>query len=443
MRHRQIESNHIRVARRIHGDVAQRTGHELPVRLWDGSMLGPDHAPYRIVLNHAWSLRSMLLPPSDLAAGEAYVFGDVDVEGDMTAALEAAMELSDRPLSAGERSWLAAQLMRFPRPPRLPRSRRARLRMPHFGKGGDREAIAFHYDLPNSFFETFLDPEMVYSCGYFTENDPDLAAAQRRKLDVVCRKLRLRPGARLLDIGCGWGSLLAHAAEHYGVTGVGVTLSETQAAAGNASLARCGLTDQVEVRLQDYRDVEGTFDAVASIGMVEHVGKARLKEYMSTVHGLLADGGLFLNHGIVSADPDRSAKVREKTFIHCYVFPGGELTPLWRGTFEAERANFEVLDVEQLRLHYARTLRAWIANLERNRDAAIAAGGESAYRIWRAYMAGSAVAFARNHIGVVQTLLSKNAEVPLGRRWMLPAEHVEAVGPVEAPDQVTAELERG
>lgn len=412
----------IDVARDLHAVLSERSGAELPVRLWDGAELGPSQATFRIVLNQPWALRAMLLPPTDLAAGEAFVRGDVDVEGDIVEALASVQALAGADLPLAERARLARALLKLPKPPSRPTKRRARLRGRPHGKRRDRAAISFHYDLPQEFYEAFLDPDLVYSCGYFAEGDDDLAHAQQRKLDLVCRKLRLEPGMRLLDIGCGWGSLLAHAAAHYGVTGVGVTLSQTQAAAGRQRLEARGLGDRVEIRLQDYRDLDEQFDAIASVGMVEHVGAANLLEYFSTAHELLADGGLFLSHGIVTAEATevRRRKVRE-TFVSAYVFPDGELTPAWRAPYEAERAGFEVLDLEQLRPNYALTLRAWLRNLERNREAVIAASSEVDYRIWRAYMAGSAVGFETGRIGVAQLLSGKSARVPLGREWMLPS----------------------
>lgn len=406
----------------VHELIGRHTGGPLPVRLWDGSTLGPEQAPFRIVLEYPWSLRSMLLPPTDLAAGEAYIYGDVDVEGDMVAGMRAVQGLSEHALAPADRLRIAGALLALPRPPRREHSRRVTLRGRVHDQRRDRAAIAWHYDLPQEFYNTFLDPELVYSCAYFADGDDDLAAAQRRKLDLVCRKLRLRPGMRLLDIGCGWGSLLAHAAAHYGVTGVGVTLSETQLRAGRARLAARGLSDRVELRQQDYRDVDERFDAVASIGMVEHVGANNLRAYMATAKSLLVDGGLFLCHGIVTNDLARNRGRRKPTFINTYVFPDGELTPVWRSVYEAERAGLELLDVEQLRPHYARTLRAWVANLEDRHEHAVAACDDTVYRIWRAYMAGSAIAFESRRIGVVQLLCGRHADVPLGRQWMLPAD---------------------
>jgi cyclopropane-fatty-acyl-phospholipid synthase len=417
----------------LHEQIRTLFGIDVPLRLWDGSELGPETASYRLVVNHPWALRGMLLPPSDLKAGEAYVLGDVDIEGDIVEAIARLQRLAERQPSAKDRAALGRTLLRLPKPPRRTRSRRARLRGARHARRRDQEAISFHYDLPHDFYAAFLDPQLVYSCAYFADGDDDLAAAQCRKLDLVCRKLRLQPGMRVLDIGCGWGSLLIHAATRYGVSGVGVTLSETQLSFGRQRVAALGLSDRIELRLQDYRDVDDEFDAVASIGMVEHVGAANLHKYFSGAHRLLRAGGLFLSHGIVTTDVERRTEPREETFVTAYVFPDGELTPAWRGVYEAERAGFELLDVEQLRPHYATTLRHWVRNLERNRDRVLATTGEQDYRIWRIYMAGSAVAFETGAIGVVQLLAGKGAVLPRGREWMLPSPTSTGDGAKAAP----------
>jgi cyclopropane-fatty-acyl-phospholipid synthase len=406
--------------RRVHQQLHDLAGVALPVRLWDGTELGPDDAGFRVVLHHPWSVRALLLPPSDLAAGEAYVHGDIDVEGDMIAALAAGTRFRELPLAPPARIRLLRSLLTLPRPPRRDTSRRAHLRGRRHSRARDRQAIAFHYDLPHAFYRCFLDDQLVYSCAYFAAGEDDLERAQVRKLDLVCRKLRLRRGSTFLDIGCGWGSLLLHAARHYDVTGVGVTLSQTQFEAAKQRVADAGLADQVEVRLQDYRDIDGAFDAVASVGMVEHVGPDGLAGYFDTAYQLTRPGGLCLTHSITTGDADRVLSGRERGFLATYVFPDGGLAPVWRLVREAQRSRFELLDVEQLRPHYARTLRHWVGRLESNREAAVAAAGEMDYRIWRCYMAGSAVGFETRYLGVVQILAGRDAEPPPGRAWMLP-----------------------
>ncbi len=406
-------------ARAVHAEIAEATGVVLPVRLWDGTGLGEKDAGYTIVVRFPWSLRAMLLPPGDLSAGEAYVEGAIDIEGDVIAAMAAGAGLTAA-MTPAARLRLVAHLLRLPRPPRRAHRHRAHLRGRRHSRARDRAAIAYHYDLPQSFYEQFLDRRLVYSCAYYRDANEPLEDAQRRKLDVICRKLRLRPGQRLLDIGCGWGSLLAHAADRYGVRGVGVTLSATQAEAGRQRIAAAGLADRVRILQTDYRELDGRFDAVASVGMFEHVGPDHLGSYFAVAHRLTADGGLFLNHGIVTGDAAHVRTGAERTFVSSYVFPDGGLVPAWRAVRHLEAAGFELLDVEQLRPHYALTLRAWLARLEQHRGAALEAAGEARYRAWRAYTAASAVSFSSGALGVVQLLGSKGHPAPLGRDWMTP-----------------------
>jgi len=263
-----------------------------------------------------------------------------------------------------------------------------------------------------------LGPSMVYSCAYFAEPGEPLERAQERKLDLVCRKLGLRPGQRLLDVGCGWGSLLLHAARRYGVRAVGVTLSSSQAREARWRVAEADLDGRVEVRVADYREVrDGPYDAIASVGMVEHVGLDMLRTYAQRLAALVRPGGRVLNHGIVRLAP---APRSDRTFIARYVFPDGELHPLSAVVAAFERAGLEVRDVEALREHYPLTLRAWGRNLARNREAAVAQAGEERERVWRLYMAGSALAFERGEIGVFQTLAVRPGGphgLPLAGPW--------------------------
>lgn len=404
--------------RAVHAEVAEQTGVALPVRLWDGTELGDPHAGFRLDLTRPWSLRALLLPPGDLAAGEAYLAGDIEIEGDIVAAMAVAARTARR-LPGRAVLRLLPTLLALPAPPH-PAPARARLHGRPHSRSRDRAAIAYHYDLPQAFYETFLDADLVYSCAYYADPAESLEVAQRRKLEVVCRKLRLRAGSRLLDIGCGWGSLVLHAARHHGAQALGVTLSRTQAEAARRRVERAGLGHLVEVRLADYREVEGTFDAVASIGMLEHVGPEHLPGYLATVARLTAPGGLTLQHGIVMGDADRVRTGRERTFVSAHVFPDGGLVPAWRLARDVQRAGFELLDVEQLRPSYALTLREWVRRLEAARDRAVAAAGEVRYRTWRAYMGASAYSFEERSLGVVQVLGGRAATVPLGRDWMLP-----------------------
>jgi cyclopropane-fatty-acyl-phospholipid synthase len=300
------------------------------------------------------------------------------------------------------------------RPPMPARERR--LGGDRHSQGRDRDAVRHHYDVPAEFYRLVLGPTMVYSCAYFSDASDTLEAAQERKLDVICRKLQLRPGDRLLDIGCGWGSLVVHAARRYGVHAVGVTLSEPQAEVARRRAAEAGLAERCEIRVSDYREVaDGPYDAIASVGMYEHVGRVRLDAYMDVALGLLRPGGLFLNHGIVrlgSAPPD------DKRFIDRYVFPDGELQPIPTVVAALQRAGFELRDVESLREHYALTLRCWVDNLSARREQAVAIAGEDVERIWRLYMAASARAFENGDISVIQALAVRPGEshrLPLDR----------------------------
>ncbi|WP_370326417.1 class I SAM-dependent methyltransferase [Euzebya sp.] len=410
------------VVRRIHELTGGADG--LPLRLWDQTTLGPADAPFRLVLTGPDAVRA-LLPPSDLRAGEAYVDGHIDIEGDAVAAMAAATALGES-LGAAALARVVPEVLRLPAAGAdAEGEERARLRGRPHSPARDRQAVQFHYDVGNDFFGLFLDEAMVYSCAYVLDADEDLETAQRRKLDVVCRKLRLQPGDRLLDVGCGWGSLVIHAAREYGVSAVGITLSGRQLELGRALVADAGLSDLVELRLQDYRDVTGRFDAIASIGMFEHVGPSNLSSYFTTLRALLADGGRILNHGITTgrrmSDTDYTAG--PPSFVSTYVFPDGGLSPAWRAVQEVEAAGFEVRDVEQLRPAYAITLRAWLRRLEARWDEAVALVGERRARVWRIYLAGSAALFERGDLGVVQVLgTTGDAYGPLGRDWMLPGD---------------------
>jgi cyclopropane-fatty-acyl-phospholipid synthase len=416
----------------LHARFARR-GFDLPVRRWDGVELGPADAGWRLVLRHPWSMRSMLLPPTDLRAGEAYVFGDIDVEGSMVAAMRAVVGLRDLDWPLGDKLSLAWRLWRLPRPPRARPERDGRAADLSGGvhtRGRDAEAVRFHYDVGNDFYRLVLDRGLVYSCAYFDDadrgaplRDEQLDRAQVRKLDLICRKLHLRPEERFLDIGCGWGSLVIHAVERYGVRALGVTLSEPQAELASKRIADAGLSDRAEIRVLDYRDVSGRFDAIASVGMFEHVGGDQLAIYFGRVFELTADGGRFLNHGITTGRRDemRDLSLDSNSFIGRYVFPDGTLVRAHVPVRLMEEAGFELLDVEQLRPHYARTLSHWVDRLERHADQARALVPETTYRIWRAYMAGSVVGFESGDLGVVQVLGGRGWSPPWDRAHQLPS----------------------
>lgn len=393
------------------------------VRLWDGSVDGPaDGSRFTLVLRRPEVVRQMLLPPSELAIGEAYLRDGFDIEGDVEAATALADEIAVVLRSPVRAARLLRLLLKLPAgddelaaardTPRLLGRRHTRRR--------DRVAVRSHYDVGNDFYALWLDRRMVYSCAYFPTGAEDLDAAQEAKLDHICRKLRLRPGQRLLDVGCGWGGLVIHAAGRYGVRALGITLSEPQARLANERIAAAGLADRCRVEVRDYRDLprDERFDRIASVGMIEHVGKSRLGAYFAEMHRLLEPGGLFLNHGIVRepwGEPGglvgRSLRLlwHEHAFVNRHVFPDGELAPLGEVVLAGERAGLEPRDVESLREHHARTLRYWVRRLEARHGEATALVGEPTYRVWRLYMAGSAHGFASGRLNVAQTLFARPA----------------------------------
>jgi cyclopropane-fatty-acyl-phospholipid synthase len=391
------------------------------IRLWDGSEVQPPGgvSPVATFVVSRAAVARVLREPNEVGLGRAWVSGELDVEGDLEQALQAGEAM--RGLSLGARDKVAALAaarrlgalrLQAPAPP----VSEARLSGRRHSLRRDRAAVRHHYDVSNDFFRIVLGPSMVYSCAYFADPGEELDAAQERKLDVVCRKLRLEPGERFLDVGCGWGSLVVHAAERYGVRAVGITLSEPQAEEARERATRAGVADRCDIRVADYRELaDGPFDKIASVGMVEHVGAANLHEYARTLRGLLRPGGLLLNHGITRAEP---RAWDDRSFIARFVFPDGELESLGTIVRELEAAGLEVRDVESMREHYALTLRCWLANLAAGRELAIAEAGEERERIWRLYMTGSARAFERGEISIHQVLAAAPgapSELPLVR----------------------------
>ena len=382
------------------------------VRLWDGSAFGGARPRFVLVLCEPSALRATLHPPLDLSPGRAYVEGTIDLEGDVEAAVDVIAAATER-LSARALAAVAWRMRALPKPPAASNERAARLRGRVHSRARDAAAIGFHYDQPVAFYRTFLGDELAYSCAYYPTGRETLEEAQRAKIDYSLRKLRVRPGERLLDIGCGWGALVVRAAQRFGVKALGITLSRRQFEEARRRIAAAGLEDSAQVELRDYREIDrlvaakGPFDKIVSIGMVEHVGRSRLAGYFEKAFAALRPGGLFLNHGISEQSPKRRGFRAGGSFLGRYVFPDGELLPVSEDLAFAERAGFEVRDVENLREHYARTLREWVSNIEANRDAAIAAADERTYRIWRLYMAGSAQGFNRARMGVFQALLAK------------------------------------
>jgi len=411
---------------RLRDELLKRTGVDLRLDLWNGVQLGPKQAPYCIGLVHPWSARAALRRPFGRSVGEAYAAGLLDFEGDVASVIEQFHDMSSLRLSW--RDWLTlAQLRRrLPRPPAAaPDGRRAVLAGRMHSGARDRAAIAFHYDLPQSFYEMYLGKNLTYSCAYFADAQEDIDTAQERKMDLICRKLRLGADSRLLDVGCGWGSLLIYAAQKYGVKGVGLTLSKGQLDAARGRVEGAGLSERIEIRLEDYRDIRGQFDAISSISMLEHVGPVHLSSYIQALRRLLVDGGLMLNHAIVLHDSSRSRLGSENDFIANYVFPDAGMVPAWRLVQACEQGDLKLVDLEQLGPHYALTLRCWLANLEANHNDIVRCASEEVYRIWRAYMGQSIFGFESEQLGVVQVLSAAHrlaeASLPLGRTWMSPS----------------------
>ena len=380
------------------------------VRLWDGTYW-PDDRPRRatLALNHPGALRQMFLPGDEVSLAEAYLYNDFDIEGDIEAVFPLADSIAEKVKDTKWKLRLGTELLKLPnqKMERVGRRGRARLRGRRHSIERDRQAIAYHYDVSNEFYALWLDERMVYSCAYFTSPDDDLDTAQEQKLDYICRKLRLRPGQRLLDIGCGWGALVLHAARHYGVDALGITLSHNQLEWANERIAEAGLAEHCRVEALDYREVDEPegFDRLVSVGMFEHVGEEMLEVYFRRAYRLLKPGGLFLNHAIArrATDPKRKGA----TFSNTYVFPDGELIPIGDTLRVAEKVGFEVRDVESLREHYALTLRHWVRRLEAHHEEALQYVDEPTYRVWRLFMSGSAYGFTIGRHNVYQSLLLK------------------------------------
>lgn len=402
---------------------------DFAIRLWNDDVLPPetgDAAAFTIVLTHPGALRRMFLPPGELTLGEAFLRRDFDIEGDMVRA----MGLAARVVALTTADWLALarMVLSLPRtatPGNTHGRQAARLSGVRHSIERDRAAVTYHYDVGNDFYRLFLGQWMAYSCAYFQTPDATLDEAQAAKMALICRKLRLQPGERLLDIGCGWGGLVVYAAQHYGVEAVGINLSQPQVDFANEWIARAGVADRARAELVDYRDLDPAqpFDKVVSVGMFEHVGRSRMAAYFRAAYAVLRPGGLFLNHGISAqyVEPTWLAKrlFQAGQFSEHYVFPDGELVPISEAMTVAEAEGFEPRDLESLREHYALTLRHWVKHLEAKRDEAIRVTDERTYRVWRLYMASAAVGFDIGSTNVFQMLLSRSrdsrAELPLTR----------------------------
>jgi cyclopropane-fatty-acyl-phospholipid synthase len=414
------------------------------VRYWDGTFepAGARSTPeFTLSFERPGSLRRMLLPPSELSIVEAFLSGDVNIEGHMEAAMSLGDDIGNRVQSGKAFARLLPKLIALPRDHssapqevRSTRFSRGMKRLLPTWRSGDEKAIQYHYDVSNDFYRLWLDSRMVYTCAYFNRPDDDLDTAQVAKLDHICRKLRLEPGMRFLDVGCGWGALIMHAVQNYGVDAVGITLSEAQATLARQNIAAAGLSDRCRVEIRDYRDLEGKpeFDRVASVGMMEHVREDLQPGYFDAVFRVLKPGGLFMNHTIVSvsrtrpntlADRAKARLWRRDAFISKYVFPEGKLVPVSHVIASAERVGFELRDVESLREHYAMTLRHWIRGLEKHSAEAIRIAGDRTYRVWRMYMSSGAHGFAIGRLNLIQALLVKpdkqgRSQMPLTRDYM-------------------------
>ena len=402
-----------RVAAAMRPVIEGSFGRKIPIRFefWDGSRLSPaDGAVATLRFNSPDAIRRLLWMPNELGLGRAYVSGDIHLDGNL---FDVVVAFRDAKPDDGEprRAWrvlpaavVAAKRVGALGRPLPPPPEEARLHGWRHSLRRDASAIGHHYDVGNDFYRLVLGPAMTYSCARFTQPDATLEEAQNAKHELVCRKLGLHQhsGARLLDVGCGWGSMAIHAALHYDSRVVGITISKQQAELARQRVEEAGVADRVEIRLQDYRDLSGeSFDAISSIGMSEHVGHGKLDQYFTTLRAVLASQGRLLNHAISSVG---GSTLGPRSFVGRYVFPDGELIDVGGVVLAMERAGLEVRDVESLREHYSQTLRAWVSNLEDSWDEAVKLVGEPRAKVWRLYMAGSAVGFDDGGISIHQVL---------------------------------------
>lgn len=385
-------------------------GYHRPIRVLfcDGTTIEAEddgHPQITLVLRSHEAIAKMFRPPLERSFGESYIFEDVDVVGDF----KDIFPLADYLLA---KNWTLSDQLRFiwhlltrlrPQDHECRFNRRGK----KHGPARDLRVVRFHYDVPSEFYQLWLDRRMVYSCAYFTRSDDELDKAQANKLDYICRKLRLESGERVLDIGCGWGGFAIYAAQYYGASVIGITLSLRQAEVARRQIAAAGLTDRCTILVADYRDLTeyGMFDKIVSVGMVEHVGNSQLQLYFRQAYRLLKPGGVFLNHGIASGEGEG----RLGPFADRYVFPDAEVVPLHTIVGAAQEAEWEVRDIESLREHYALTLDHWVSRLERAQRQGVALVGETTYRVWRLYLAASAHWFRKGRLNVYQTLLTKAA----------------------------------
>jgi len=404
---------------------------------WRGETWGPPEAPVVVRFNSIDAVKYLVRSPGELGFGRAYVSGAMDIDGDIWTLLDLQRDLGGVNMSPSSVRQLfnivGFDAVRNP-PPIPPEEIKSGSRIRAHTRNRDRQAISHHYDVSNDFYQMVLGPSWTYSCAVFEHPNDSLVRAQSNKHELVCRKLGLQPGQRLLDVGCGWGSMAIHAARNYGVDVVGITISQNQAALARQRVDEAGLSNQIDIRLQDYRDLDDDpFDAISSIGMFEHVGLANLKRYFVTLNDHLKPHGRLLNHQIgrkprmsrgLIRRPDTA--VARDGFIQRYVFPDGELHEVGNVVTAMQETGFEARHMESLREHYALTLRHWVTNLENNWDAAVAQAGEGKARVWRLYMAATAVNFANGHTQVHQVLGVKtpldgadsgDSRMPFRSRW--------------------------
>lgn len=406
--------------------VTSALGPDLTFRLtaYDGTSLGPEDAPLTIEIRSPDAINRLIHAPGELGLVRAYVSGDIEFHGNLWDLAEQRHALENFRVGPREMLGLARVVgiegirHRLP-PPSEEAQPNGRLH----SRSRDAEAVSHHYDVSNEFYRMLLGPTMTYSCAVFADQSDTLEQAQENKYELICQKLDLQPGMRLLDIGCGWGGMLLHAARNHGVTCVGITLSCAQADLARKRVAEAGLAEEVEIRIQDYRDVgDGPFDAISSIGMMEHVGSKMLDEYFSAARALLRTEGRFLNHAIGRPAPKRNNRIARDGFIGRYIFPDAELHEVGAVVSAMQRNGFEVRHMESLREHYALTLRKWTANLEANWDEAVAEVGIRRVKIWHLYLAFCAIGFEDNINRIDQVLASKTSErgasgFPLRPTW--------------------------
>jgi len=428
----------IRRAKHILNRLFRDFDGSLRIYLWDSSVveLGRDEPVFSLCFRSARAFRELVLTRDPLRLAESYFQQLIDIDGDLYSALKLRHHLASLQLSLKEKTELAAKALRIKPEKTAPTGSDAARWTKTFGqklglgpgKNLNRHAISFHYDVSNDFYALWLDKQMIYSCAYYEDASQGLEQAQRNKLDHICRKLRLKPGERLLDIGCGWGALICWAAEHYGVTAHGITLSQNQYDHAQRVIKQRGLEQKVSVELRDYRDLQGEaeYDKLVSVGMFEHVGLKNLPTYFEIAQRLLKPGGLFLNHGITSDEGGWKKSVATE-FINRYVFPDGQLETVSTVQQIMEEARLEIHDVEGLRQHYALTLREWVSRLELRREEALQYIPESTYRVWRLYMAACALQFEEGGTGIYQILASRrepfSSPAPLTRRDLYDQAH--------------------